>query len=75
MGKIKRTFKLSEYYLCKYKLTYQTEHFGFGFKTQNLKEILGFQFTLLDFNANNIESVDGDKKISILILYLLSIFS
>ena len=75
LGKIKRTFKLSEYYLCKYKLTYETEHFGFSFKTQNLKEILGFQFTLFDFNANNIESVDGEKKnININTLFIINIF-
>ena len=60
---------MGEYYLWKFRPTYQTEHFGFGFKTQNLKDILGFQFTLLDFNTNKIEFVDGKKKKSILIVY------
>ena len=62
LGKIKRSFELGEYYLWKFRPTYETEHFGFGCKTQNLKDILGFQLTLLDFNTNKIEFVDGEKK-------------
>ena len=46
----------------------QPEQFGFGFKTRNLKDILGFQFTLLVINTNKIEFVDG-KKTSILKFY------
>lgn len=53
---------MGEYSLWKFRPIYQNEHFGFGFKRQNLKDILGFHFTFLDFNTNKIEFGDGQKK-------------
>lgn len=38
------------------------EHFDVDFKTQNLQDIMGFQFTLLDSIANKIKSVFGKEK-------------
>ena len=56
---------MGENYLWKFRPTYQTEHFGFGFKTQNLKDILGFQFTLPDSNTYKTEFADGEKNLII----------
>lgn len=44
---------------------YKAEYFAFRFKTQNLQDILRFQFTLLDSDTNKIEFV-VDKKVAIL---------
>lgn len=38
------------------------EHFDVDFKTQNLQDIMGFQFTLLDSITNKIKSVFGKEK-------------
>ena len=45
---------------------YKDEHFAFGFKTQNLQDILSFQFTLLVSNRNKIEFVDDERKVTFL---------
>lgn len=42
------------------------DHFGSSFKTNNLNDLLSFQFTLLDTNNKKIEFTDNQKKISIL---------
>lgn len=42
------------------------DHFGSSFKTNNLNDLLSFQFTLLDTNNKKIEFIDNQKKISIL---------
>ena len=41
---------------------YRADHFAFGFKSRNLKDILNFQFTLLGSDAKKIEFVDNEKK-------------
>ena len=40
----------------------KTDHFVFGFKTENLQDILNFQFILLGSDSKNIEFVDKEKK-------------
>ena len=42
------------------------DHSGSSFKTNNLNDLLSFQFTLLDTNNKKIEFIDNQKKISIL---------
>lgn len=44
---------------------YKAQHFAFGFKTQNLQDILSFRFTLLDSYTNKIEFVDDGNKVTI----------
>ena len=42
------------------------DHSGSSFKTNNLNDLLSFQFTLLDTNNKKIEFIDNQKKISTL---------
>ena len=42
------------------------DHSGSSFKTNNLNDLLSFQFTLLDTNNKKSEFIDNQKKISIL---------
>lgn len=42
------------------------DHSGSSFKTNNLNDLLSFQFTLLDTNNKKIEFIGNQKKISIL---------
>lgn len=52
--------------LTNYKQPQNTDHFAFGFKTKNPKDIANFNFLLLDGDANLINFVDGEKKVPVL---------
>ena len=48
------------------KNTQKADHFAFSFKSQNLQDLLNFQFTLLNSNNKKIGFIDTRKKISTL---------
>ena len=44
----------------------KTKHFGFSFKTKNIKNLLYFNLYLIESKNKEIEFIRGEKKISIL---------
>lgn len=46
------------------KNTQKTDHFGFSFKTENLVDLLNFQFSLIDSDNKKIQFNDNERKVT-----------